>query len=214
MEKFLEKLGWKKMAIIIIGVCLILIFLLVLTFRSTSSPTPKIAPTPTPVPGMFRSVEKPNGRDGWQNNHVDDVAVSYPSDWFMTRSEIENGGYVLNLYPISRDELDGFPRVDIMVFPFKEQTQIENLISQLLGVGFDMEPVAYQGVPAAKLSSEIAGSSFAGGNPQKKDVIKDAFIFQKAGKVFEIDYSYYKDSNQEEMGRVVSDVLRSIELSN
>lgn len=214
MDKLLEKLGWKKMAILIVIGSLILITFFIFSLGSFGKPVIKTTPTPTPVPGMFRSIKKPEGRDGWQNRAVEGINLSYPNDWFMTRSEIENGGYVLNLLPIGRAEGEAFPRVDIMVFPFKDPIQVENLISQLLSVGFEMQPVTYQGVTAAKLYSIIPGESFAGGNPYKKDVIKDTFIFQKNSDVYEIDYSYYADTNQEEMASVVSDILRSIELSN
>lgn len=210
--------------IVIIGAVLLILaivvfFVFVLSFKKPISQQSNLNPEISPVnvigssnPDIFRSNKIPADKNTWVEKNIDTVSVSYPQTWTDSKSLVEGGGFVSTMQPKDQKPGDAFPRVDIMVIPYRSSTQVLNLTAQMAGAGFEKTSVQYQGVQVAKFSSVIAGRSFYGGNPQKKDVIKDSFIFQKGSNVYEIDYSYYADSSQKNTEEIVSEIMRSISL--
>lgn len=146
----------------------------------------------------------------WERRSAENIELSLPPGWKAQKFKANENGYAIEITPEGKGVDDAFPRIDIMVLPYESEEQIEDLAYQVESFGFKRSSASFLGINAIKLSTVLKGFAFAQGNPEKKDVIKDLFIFRKGSNVYQIDYAYYVDQDRNKTEETIRGIFSTL----
>lgn len=210
MQKAFEGFGWKKITLVLFIIVIVIILLLILSFLfepKASKVVEKNASVPAPVSrrssGVYlkrltpTSSPRPTAIPGWQVYEDVSFHLEYPSEWTVESSRLMGGGAVSTFYP--KYTTDGYPRVDVYRYTRQDHKKIAQLTQDLLASGAQKSFGTFLGKPVTVMTWLIEGNRFVQGNSEKKDVLKDLYIFEDQGVIYEVAYAYFRDSKSQSM---------------
>lgn len=176
MEQLVEKLGWKKMAVIIVVGCLGLMTFALLSLRDTGQVRDRglsgITPAPTnSSPGIIKTQE---GSITSLQYNSEVFSIAYP-EGFQVISVTPNEGiqeYMRFVSPTSKE-------ISVVVFPRQNNT-IDDLAKPYQSANYESREL---------MQNDMVGRYFTGNNPVLRLHEKVA-LFQKGYSIIRLQLSY------------------------
>lgn len=209
--EFLEKLDWKKTAVLLIfsgTVMFIFMIYSIITSPGNLDQKEKSLVSPTPASG-FEDRIRPEQKILQHN--TTELQVRYPIDWNLSESEIVGGGKAIVISKIGK-EGEAFPRVDIQIFPKKSENDLRQRISYLENSGFSPSEQNFIGNKAVRFEQKLEGKDFFSGNPDKKNVDKIIYLFEKGENVYLVDYSFYEEPDFSNVMEEINKIIKSLKI--
>lgn len=151
----------------------------------------------------------PISKADWQVVQQDTVQIKIPAHWEAKSAPVIGGGSTIMLVPKGAGN-DSFPRVDIQRNLASEKN-LASVKQELLRFGFKLVgPTLFLGNNAERFHMELPGRIFVTGNPGKKDVMKDLYLFAYQGTVYQVDYAYYKDTDSVTVERTLKAIIDTL----
>lgn len=171
---------------------------LVVSPSAQPSNQPGVKTSPTAIP-----------TSNWQTVKQGSMTIKMPIHWEANIAPHPRGGQTLMLEDTTTID-DAYPRVDVQMFK-ATVTTLSKEKQQLKNFGFrEIGPAKFKTYNATHLSSDIPGYFFLTGNPLKKDVTKQLYLFETKGMIYLVDYAYYKDSNIAEVTQLLEAVTDTL----
>lgn len=215
MENLHERFSWKVWALLFVGIGLILLlFIIVPLLFSKRTNIGRLQPQPTGItqnPDPAKRISPPikdTATYSYQNN---DIVLRYPSTWQIKYGR-DTSGQAVNIRPNGATTEDQYPRIDILIYPASGKITMASLGALLESFGFTKSNSNFFNRQAVKYSYVIPGSKFATGNPLKKDVVKDLYLFETPQNLYSVAYAYYKDTDAEVVRKTILNTVSTLEV--
>lgn len=197
MEQLLEKLGWKKLAIIIVGVSLVfLIFVMSSIFYTNQGPASKneSAKNKEKNAGNSKGSFSVPSSGNFTNQYY---SIDYPSYFIVEKGNKKEG----TLSYTSFKDKSSNAKIDVTVIDSKVQP-IE--IAEKPFINSSYEPESY---PVGNMNVDEFFKIDEGG----ERVVQKVIFVQKNGKIIQADFTYSGESPDYELERDFVKMISSIE---
>ena len=223
MQKYIESLGWKKIAIILIVLSVVFLIVIVVSTSGTAKKiqesqetTPSGQPNsaglgkngaPLPTTGLrtrvipstpYTYTTKPYKGDGYK--------LDYPFNW---EAEKLNKTLVHFAQKTTLLGVETYPRVTVDVAPISESSPtVQQLVNSLSPLGLSSEVFNFHDVNAMRLSG-VLPFEFKTEDGSIKKVNKTFIFLTHKSLLYKITYGYYLDGQEEYYAAIIKGIMDS-----
>lgn len=191
MVDIFEKLNWKILVLILLGVFGLIVLMGNVANRSFETTASKELPTSAPTKTEIRtnSSSFPDSSfSTWKFYKTDKYELTYPSDWKIEKRRIVNGGELV----IFKAEKESLPVLTISSEPASKSATLEQKRRILKSLGFSENSILFNNLEAWEF------------NVTKKTYSEKRLFISKGGNNFNIEYKYDSNNPKETINRIFS----------
>lgn len=185
MEVLLEKLGWKKMAVIIVGICIIALIVLILSFTKNEKNVFDNKKTDVKIEKEWKTTTGEKLKGSFSTPAQASIKNSYYELVYPTyykKEEIEDKNYLSRVRLLYKESNAS---IDLSVVD-ESKKPIEEFEGPYIA-DKSYEPESYP-------LGEFIVDEFYKVDPQSGQLIEKVIFVKKNGKIIKADFSYKKDS--------------------